>query len=238
MKCYKCGKEIVDGEYKKVADWVFCNECFRALLENKESEQVDNTKKESLTEKKEEKRCQICGKSLSDKDVKSLLGLDFCPSCYEALLSKPKVIQKSSNKSKQNKLEHEYKVPQVEVNLRETIECFGCGRKIPKAGAKELDGHLYCPDCYKELLDVLEEKSKARLTIHVSNSTSTKLTSTSHITCQSCGRAVEKKFIRQVEGFDICMACLSADPDTAIAIAKQRHKMFLKNLIKNLNTNS
>jgi len=235
MKCYKCGKEVVDGEYKKVANWVFCNECFNSLLDDKKSDKNNkdiSIKDSSLSNKKKDKKCQICGKPLSEKDAKSLLGLDFCSSCYTALLSKPK--SKPRNPETESPKTIKYKVPQVETNLRETIECFGCGRKIPKAGAKEVDGHFYCPDCYRGLLDVLKESPhKTRLDTHTSTKTDK---SNPYVRCQSCDRYVEKRFIKQVEGFDICTACLSSDRDTAIDIAKKRHRIFLQNLIKDLNS--
>jgi len=44
MECKKCGRDLTGMEYKKVAEWPFCQECFQALMDKageKKEEKAD-----------------------------------------------------------------------------------------------------------------------------------------------------------------------------------------------------
>jgi hypothetical protein len=40
--------------------------------------------------------------------------------------------------------------------------------------------------------------------------------------------------LRTIEGFEICLACLTTDPDTALDIARTRHRKMLEKIKKEL----
>ncbi len=228
MKCRKCGKEIVGDDFKKVADWIFCNECFESLMTESDSDKeevLDNT--EDKDEPDRDISCQICGCKLSDTDTKRLLGLVLCRGCYDALLERPSTSfagedsDETDNGSDEEDAGDKFKVDQVEVPLNRFIRCFGCGRNIPVGGSKVIDGHRYCPDCFKRLSVDSDVKDVG----NVGDRSTDRM-----ITCQSCGRRVDAGHIKNVDGFDICLACLSSDPEIAVSIARQRHRDLLRQI--------
>jgi len=236
MKCHKCGKIIKGDNFKKVANWTFCNECFEALLNKSEANSSNGiisgkTKesKDGIENKLDSKSdpyqfCHVCKKKILPSEAKTLLSLTFCKDCYNALITSPS-SNKQHNFVSTSKDDRRicYRTPQIKTNLNQTVNCFSCGRIIPKVGAKDIDGNFYCPDCYQELNKMLRN-------CIVSNVKEEPYKRGSLILCQSCGRMVNEKFIEAVDGFDICKACLISDREVAIEIAKKRHKLFLKNI--------
>jgi RNA polymerase-binding transcription factor DksA len=48
--------------------------------------------------------------------------------------------------------------------------------------------------------------------------------------CESCGKDVPEDQLQTVEGFAICQACLSADDELAVHLARARHQKRLQRL--------
>lgn len=138
-ECKGCGIQVEEKDACMVAHWPFCKACFEALMAK--STPVEEPQVETV-------QCNLCHVEMKEGEGHTMLGLLFCDGCHHALTHRAPSAEPT--------LEEEvgapaFKVAQVEVNTRETISCDGCGRMIPKLGAREREGDLLCPDCfYKE----------------------------------------------------------------------------------------
>ena len=82
MKCKKCEKDIICDDYKKVADWFFCLECFDDLMQQSEKKAESEAKPESdnrqipVSDKKaiqpEKNNCSVCGAEIEKETGKRL----------------------------------------------------------------------------------------------------------------------------------------------------------------------
>jgi len=242
MECKKCGVDLADREYKEVAEWPFCLECFQALMdkagEKKEEGKEGKTKIPVLKAEpaSARQRCQICEKEIEEEgNARKMLGLLFCLECYENLVKRP-VIPPREN-SDEEELEAKPLVAQVRVDLRRPVQCHACGRQIPALGSKEFEDNPYCPDCYNGLPEIKAQKPRPfPVEVHEQEAGAEEHYSTGDIKtglkCQACSRKVLPENLKTVEGFEICLACLSTDPDTALEIAHARHRRALEQIKK------
>jgi formylmethanofuran dehydrogenase subunit E len=113
------------------------------------------------------------------------------------------------------------------VDFSTSVQCSGCGREIPAISSKQFNEQPYCPDCYYTLPEIVAQQPRP-FPVAVSGKQEDGLK------CQACQRQVLPDNLRTVEGFEICLACLTTDPDTALDIARTRHRKMLEKIKKEL----
>ena len=220
MNCKKCGISLEGKDYRMVAQWPFCVQCFQNLMENTEKK-TDKRPKDndtSFTQTETKQKCRVCGAEIESGMGRKMLGILFCDKCYEGLVKKPTVTPRL--KSKESTIADDSLskpgVDQVSVNLNELVQCHGCGRKIPALGSKKFNGEFFCPDCFRTLS--LSEEVKPEIE--------------SGQTCQACGRKVLSENLKIIKGFEICPACIATDQNAALEIARKKHKKVLEKIKK------
>lgn len=230
MECKKCGKDLVDKEYKKVAEWPFCLECFQTLMDMAEEKKEEAAEPEAPAPAPEAKnqKCQVCSKELESGEGRDMLGLLFCPDCYDVLVKSPAIPARPEPDEE----EVTPKVAQVRVDLRKPTECHGCGRQIPVMGSKEFEGNRYCPDCYQALPEIQAQKPKPFPV--AAQKSAGRAEPQAGLRCQACNREVLPENLKTVEGFEICRACLKTDPDSALDMARARHRKAMERMKKEL----
>ena len=236
MKCEKCAKNLIGLEYRQVAKWAFCLECFQQLMDQAEEKQQqeagDRPEGEILGAEPVQQYCRLCEGSIANDNCRELLGLLFCKACYMNLIKRP-VMKIRSELDQQNRP----LVTQESVDLTKLVRCHACNRKIPELGSKEFNGKLFCPDCYNALPELKALRPKlfpqacAEPELETLNAEKT-LEPGLH--CQACLRELSAENLDSVEGFDICRACLTTDSAAAIEIARARHRKRLAEMKKRL----
>ena len=238
MKCHKCENEILNDEFKKVADWAFCNDCFKLLLEkpknnnqnktNEKTETNDNKEKEKVSHKIE---CSICDNKIQGDEFKKFASFIICPKCFSKLIARPKLpvpdkIKKNNEPKKISKEKNKFE--QVEVLLNKYTLCNNCKRKIPLGGSREIDKKPYCPECYSKIKTQDKDlNTRNKLKINLSDNSDNK----DIINCESCGKKLKNNSYKTIEGFIICNPCLLTDVELAIKIAKKRHQKYMEELL-------
>jgi formylmethanofuran dehydrogenase subunit E len=123
------------------------------------------------------------------------------------------------------------------------VKCSECGRRIPAGGSKNVDDEPYCPDCYyglpEEVRQAAEEAEAAAMAGEEAEAAemSREIEAAPELPeietpegCESCGKDVPEDQLQTVEGFAICQACLSADDELAVHLARARHQKRLQRL--------
>jgi hypothetical protein len=128
---------------------------------------------------------------------------------------------------------------------------------IPEGGSKQVEEEPYCPDCYyglpEEVRQALEEAAAAEMAVEEAEAAETTgeevepaaisreeppLVEIPEVEapegCESCGKEVPEDKLQTVEGFAICRACLSADAELAVQLARARHQKRLQRLREEL----
>jgi formylmethanofuran dehydrogenase subunit E len=235
MECKKCGKDLTDMEYKKVAEWPFCLECFQALMDKAGEKKEEKPEGETDMPVHQtapagiRQRCQICEKEIEEGNGRNMLGLLFCMACYENLVKRPAIPPRAESGEEESEVKP--LVAQVRVDLRRPVPCHACGRQIPAMGSKAFKGHPYCPDCYNGLPEIKAQKPKP-FPAGAEKERYAPEEMKAGLKCQACSRDVLPENLKTVEGFEICLACLSTDPDTAFKIARARHRRALEEIKK------
>ncbi len=221
MDCKKCSKDLSACEYKEVAQWAFCLDCFQGLMDKTEAAPLPETAvAESTTDRP---RCQICEKETTKDSGHDMLGLVFCQECYGNLVKRPTVKPRQVNEAE---MESKPAVAQVRVNLRKPVQCHGCNRQIPVLGSKEFAGNSYCPDCYRALPEIKAQRPRPFPKADAEQ-TAADTSPETGLHCQACQREVLPENLETLEGFEICRACLATDSVTALDIARSRHRKRL-----------
>jgi len=242
MECKKCGIDLSGKEYKNVAQWSFCLECFQTLM-NRAGEKKDDLAEMPVSEATNERqRCLVCEKEIERSTGCEMLGMMFCRECYENLVKKPDIQPRRETGETEPVMNPSEKpaVMQVRVDLKSPVQCYGCGRKIPAIGSKQFDNHPYCPDCYYRLPEIKAPKPKPFQTMVATQPEEAEeahACTEEHeggLICQACQRQVLPADRKTVEGFEICLACLTTDQDTALEIARTRHRKVLEKIRKEL----
>lgn len=244
VECRKCGKEIDEGDVKKVAEWPFCPNCFSGLF-NKRAETsgaapvAEDSPDSRPAEHAAPMKCRACLKPIENGEYKTLGIWTYCPECYEDLTARPPVPEASPDDEDENQPPEAPEPPGEQIDYTQPVQCGGCGRTIPLGGGKPAGDHILCPDCYYELArriqvhirtDVAPEKD-SRAEHDVSD---VPVPSESEA-CASCGKKVAASRLKETNGFMICKACLTADPELALEIARDRHQKYLRRLKHQLN---
>lgn len=243
MECKKCGVDLSGKEYRNVAQWPFCLECFQALMEKAEEKKGDMAKAPVPEAGRETKKCLVCEQEIEKGESREMLGLVFCLQCYENLVRKPDIPPRPQDEDKETGIGPSEKpaVAQVPVDFSSPVQCYGCGRQIPAVASKQFDGNPYCPDCYYTLPEIKAQQPKPFPASVPGPPEAAEKAYTAFgeqetgLRCQACQRQVLPVNLRTIEGFEICVACLTTDPDSALDIARTRHRKALERIKKELN---
>jgi ribosomal protein L37AE/L43A len=244
MKCKECGKDITGDEYRKVADWPFCLECFGKLMDKsgKESEAESTPQFESDdvdTISIDEKRpvCQICNRELENGEVKKVGIWNFCTKCHSELvfrspepgISKEIPGEDMDDPQKEKPETDTQPLGRVRVSMSKSVNCHACGRQILAVASREVDGNPFCPDCFYALPEQVDVDRKADIKPAQKSVPAT--TDSKPVTeCESCGKQIMQGDFDTVEGFVICRACLTTNQELAVQVAKKRHQQYLQKI--------
>ena len=162
----------LDDTSRPVGDWRFCPVCFTRLMtptphrteHQTNVDAVDDgpSEKEAISaqaselartflsglttqQAKAQSVCRICEKPSASGQYIDVASLKVCEACYEKM-SAPLESKKRLEPEPEPEPKRQPD-PVVPVGLR-THRCAGCQRRITPRGAKELDGALYCPECF------------------------------------------------------------------------------------------
>lgn len=238
MNCKKCNADLTGKEYKTVAQWNFCLDCFNELISQGEKEK--NAKPEAVEPDRNIKSryCSICEKELAENEGRNLLGSLFCEQCYENLVKRAPDSQPASNEESVADDNSKKGVAQVSVDFISQAKCYQCGKTIRIIASREYKGHLYCPDCYFNIPEIKSPRPQAFVDVALQMEPHRKATENpaaeSARVCQACQRRISPENSKIIEGFEICLACLAADSDTALEIARLRHRRRLEEIKKEL----
>lgn len=242
MECKKCGIDLTGKEYRNVAQWPFCLACFTALMEKAEEKKSERVTVPAPEPVREKQKCLICEREIEKGEEHEMLGLVFCLSCYENLVKRPDIPPRAVSDDEEEGISPREKqaVEQVLVDFSASVQCSGCGREIPSISSKQFNEQPYCPDCYYALPEIVAQKPRP---FPVAVSGERRESEREEIPygeqdaglrCQTCRRQVLPANLRTVEGFEICLACLTTDPDAALDIARARHRRILEKIKKEL----
>jgi formylmethanofuran dehydrogenase subunit E len=257
MQCKKCGKDISGEEYRMVAEWPFCMECFHVLLEKPAKKVEPPAEKVVKPEKKEaavevvfetaKRRCTLCEKEIFGDRYKKVGIWTFCPDCHVDMTPRPKPPPPPKPEEEAVDEEEEARKARFRIKYMHRVKCAACGRMIPEGGSKQVDEEPYCPDCYyglpEEVRQAAEAAQAAAMAGEVAEggevSVEEAITREVHELetpegCESCGKKVPEDKLQTVEGFAICQACLSSDAELAVHLARARHQKRLQRLREEL----
>jgi formylmethanofuran dehydrogenase subunit E len=256
--CHSCDKELVGENFKALGDWKFCPECFSELMPNSPTKKEDPMLKKlqsivpedteepttptppantitpnamlelaeaiknlpsELAKKQEpkERLCKGCGRTLMQGGYKDVAGDAFCPDCYYAIIAvvggdfqfqKPKVA------------------PKIEAKPLSTLHGRGRAIVTPTFYSSPEESVSPAPNVSAPNVSAPNVSAPNVAAPNVSNASSGE--------CQSCMRAVPASALKTVEGFFLCQACISTDINSALLIARKRHKKHLQKLQEEL----
>ncbi len=238
MNCKKCNVDLTDKEYRKVADWNFCPDCFHELISG--SGKPGDARQETPEPERnlKSRQCVVCGKELENNEEHELLGSSFCAECYDNLVKRPPENQLVESDQSSAQTAEKKGVAQVRVDFIARAKCYQCGKTIRTIAAREYLGNLYCPDCYFNIPEIKNPPPQvlvdAALRGEPEQDTTDESADGNTCLCGSCGRRVLRENIKIIEGFEICRACVAADADTALEIARLRHRRQLEEIKKAL----
>lgn len=233
MECKKCGIDLSGKDFRMVAEWAFCPQCFEAIMKKTDAPARESKQRTATVAAQKIKACPICEKRLQQDEGCELLGLIVCQSCYEQLVSLSAVASAPPDDGKphvKGPMDKEA-VEQVSVDFQKTIQCAGCGKDIPAMAGKLAGDKSYCPDCYFRLPK--EEAAEASISLDVDSAdsqTRKKESSGSDSVCESCLRPVSTQVLHRIQGFAICEACISTDEEMSLKIARARHRKILERI--------
>ncbi|MEN6375663.1 MAG: hypothetical protein ABFD75_12920 [Smithella sp.] len=240
MNCKKCNADLTDKEYRKVAEWNFCLDCFNELISR--SEKAGNIQQATAVPdiNFKNRKCVVCEKELGKNEGRDLLGSLLCEECYENLVKRPPENQAAGLEESRAEAGEKKGVAQVRVDFIAQTKCYQCGKTIRAIAAREHLGHLYCPDCYFNIPEIKNPPPQALVDAALQGEPKQDMIETEKAAngnicvCQACRRQVLKENIKIIEGFEICRACIAADPDMALEIARLRHRRRLEEIKKEL----
>ena len=242
IECKGCGKAAAGDEYKEVGKWYFCPDCFQDLLK-KEAHKPERRMKISFPEPPPQLKCHGCEKPLEPGQHKKFGEWAFCTNCYSNLMPAPPIKE-----PEEEIIEEEPPadiVPKFTPGVAGDKRCSGCNKRLVEGGYKTIEGAPFCPDCYYPLIEEAEKNQENQiksLLQEISNAAEPEektVTPAHHLEnnrpCAACAMLPADGKLKDFEGFAICKACLSSDPDTALQIARTRHRKHLQRLRDELN---
>ena len=244
--CAGCPESFERQAMNDVGGRLFCAPCFQALL-NPEAKldapaQVPEPPAlvfESLISEPQstDARCLLCSALMPDGPAKKIGGVGLCEACYQGLTLEPiepATRKRESREEESVALEQVNESPRAEPRYTPgsgRTPCTGCGRIMPGPGSyQEISGGRYCPECVyggkvpqeaASSPDIVAEEKQAKPPSGISK-------------CDSCERALSKTTYEVIDGFAICTACMTTEPELALAIAKARHTRRLQDQAKTI----
>ncbi len=251
MECKQCGKSVTEEELHRVADWVFCAECFGRLMEKTSRppeasvEASDGVAGGDSSEAAAVARCSLCEKPIDPATAKDLGVWKFCADCMDGLARRPDPPRPDPESGAVAPDEGEPESPRirthVQMDVRRTIFCDGCGRQIPEHGSRGTDGKRLCPECFygdpggsddpvPAEPEAGEGPAGEPIAPKASADQAKAPADDGPIRCECCDRPILSFPTETVEGYFLCRPCLTTDADAALEIARNRHKIRLKQL--------
>ena len=262
MQCKKCGKDIAGEEHRMVAEWPFCMDCFQQLMEKPAKKVEPEVEIEALAEPEPEKedvsvevvfeqekqKCTLCGKETEGEQYKKVGIWTFCPECHLDMTPRPKPPPPPETEEEvADEAEEAALRARFRVKYTHRVKCAECGRMIPEGGSKQVEEEPYCPDCYyglpEDVRQAAEEAEAAAMAGEEAEAAEISREIEAPVEppeleavpgCESCGKEVAEDKLQTVEGFAICQACLSADDELAVHLARARHQKRLQRLREEL----
>lgn len=262
MQCKKCGKDIAGEEHRMVAEWPFCMDCFQQLMEKPAKKVEPEVEIEALAEPEPEKedvsvevvfeqekqKCTLCGKETEGEQYKKVGIWTFCPECHLDMTPRPKPPPPPETEEEVvDEAEEAALRARFRVKYTHRVKCAECGRMIPEGGSKQVEEEPYCPDCYYGLPEDVRQAAEEAEAAAMAGEEAEAAEISREIEapeepleleavpgCESCGKEVAEDKLQTVEGFAICQACLSADDELAVHLARARHQKRLQRLREEL----
>lgn len=238
MNCKKCNADLADKEYKTIAQWNFCLDCFNEIIRQGEEKSNAPQAPEQPVQKGGVRHCIVCDKELGANEGLDLLGLLFCDSCYESIVNRPTEHDGRGDGNAGEDDPGKKRVAQVRVDFVSQAKCYQCGKTIRSVAGREYQGRLYCPDCYFNIPEIKNPPPQAVIDVSLQAGTQKEVIEKPEArgasVCQACQRLVPQENLKAIEGFEICSSCLAADSDTALEIARLRHRRRLAEIKKSL----
>ena len=239
LACKSCRRELAGEQGRQVADWIFCEACFAALLDPPRSAPPAPAPllepiSDGALRAPDQPRCSLCGGSVAAGEGMDVGPVRLCVGCSilaRSLEEQPEPVKPRDDVGDQGS------GPEVAceaVNWALTA-CAGCGRRIPERGSKGPEGGRYCPDCFHALpvppvsaapaqASPVHEPAVQQPAHEASPSLSP---AAAPVECDGCGRAVNSGGADLVQGFRICPACRATDEALALELARERHRRRL-----------
>lgn len=238
MNCKKCNTDLADKECKTIAQWNFCLDCFNEIIRQGEEKSSAPQAPQQPAPKGDVRRCIICDKELGASEGLDLLGLLFCDRCYESIVNRPTEHDGRDDGIAGGDEPGKKRVAQVRVDFVSQAKCYQCGKTIRCVAGREHQGRLYCPDCYFNIPEIKNPPPQALMDASLPAGPPKEFIEKSEergaSVCQACQRLVLQENLKAIEGFELCLSCLAADSDTALEIARLRHRRRLKEIKKSL----
>ncbi|HTV23319.1 MAG TPA: hypothetical protein VMG12_31740 [Polyangiaceae bacterium] len=196
--------------------------------------------------------CLVCDRDLSDAPAVVFLGGEICGPCSAEMAAELEAgtPMPSSQPSTQPSL-----APSPGANASAgalepapdrataalpftpgtaTVSCAGCERPMPGPGSyRVLHGKPYCAACLPFFARLPPSAHESAPSAEARVSPSSIPASSSPLArpgqCDCCRRALDGA-AAQREGFELCSACLSSDPELALSVARARHRRALGRL--------
>jgi hypothetical protein len=246
MECKQCQATLDQSAAIPVGSWNFCELCFRKLLEAQRTKSTEDTAPITTAQEEPGKEegsgapCEMTtevvegaepaptsenGQSvcmLCETPYESAMGLSgrllqLCSSCINNLLA-----------PFENASEPKAPVKEEPMIRRTFVQCGMCQRRVPGGGAKELENAPYCPECFlkkKTELDSVEVSLQASpKTVLVVKE---RRQANGEESCSACLQSFPTK---RIQGFLLCQACHETDIESALELARERHRQLLRRM--------
>lgn len=222
LRCNTCRKILDKEDFKSLGPWKFCRQCYYKLVPKtaKETEPEEEEPQEKKPIEIEHRpgtlgklQCQGCHRKLLEGGHYTLSGHTFCPNCYYTVLS---LLEEKKREGPKFSVDVHSEKMQAQVTPAfqldpDNIEVI---IKAPSAGSSD-------------------SKESSKRAVTPSEKPGAPVTPPSSPTineCQACSRKLPYDALELREGFTLCQACLASDADSALTIARVRHRKYLKQL--------
>ena len=208
MECKACHQSLAAGAGRKVAEWLFCEACFGALMEKRPSPPAPAP---AAAPRRGQPPCALCKGPLG-AGAEAGNGR-LCEGCLAVMrvLSNPEAVVTTEPAPPPA-------APLVEQQPISwaSVSCAGCGKRIQERASKSSEGRPYCPDCHHALPPPPQAAPPP-------------VPAPSPGACDACGRdAAPGTELRG--GFSLCAPCRTTDEPLALELARARHRKRMEQL--------
>jgi len=163
--------------------------------------------------------CFVCGEPLAGDAAIELRGFAICASCARGLIgdAAAPVVAAADDDAAAAPAPAEVQPEHIQLTPGSATEwCSGCGRAMPGPGSyRLLDGRPTCAAC-------VAARGRAP-----GASSAAADAAAAPAVCDACARPAAPSSLRDTDGFWLCAACRSSDPELAVALARARHQRRL-----------